>query len=431
MGNIIKLLDGQYLYMVDQNRIINSAIKDHFLAHAKDLTIPIKDLQIDEETLREKVQTLPMITLEVTQECNLRCKYCIYNNSYEHFRPFTSNRMTWETAKKAIDYVHRLVKNKGEKKFDVGFYGGEPLLNFPVIQNTVEYSKDTFKGWDLTFSMTSNLTVLTEESARYLAENNFLLTVSLDGNKENHDAKRVLANGKGTHDTVLKNLRLLKTIDSDYFQKKVSYTGVHSFDLPLADMKRFFDENECVKGQRLRVNNVNNVNTDYFERYPWDKQGKEREFQELEETIHTKLNNRETLTPFELYYSETAAMETESISSRSFTTAAQTCLYDSRVFVDAVGTFHICEKINNAFAIGNLNDGLDFRRMARILKQFTEVIKENCMTCDVKFLCTRCFCNFAGDGTFEIPADFCEGKRKSIVKNLERHIKYQEEGLIQ
>ncbi len=430
MGNIIELNEGKYLYMVDQNRIINSNIKDIFLANAETLTIPIMDLEISETMLMEKVRVLPMATLEVTQECNLRCKYCIYNESYEYFRPFTSHKMTWETAKQAIDYVYSLVEHRKEKKFDVGFYGGEPLLNVPVIRKAVEYSKTKFKEWDLTFSMTSNLTALDIKTAKYLIANGFHLNVSLDGNKENHDAKRVFVNGKGTHDTVLKNLKSIKGIDEEYFQKKVTFTGVYSFDLPLIEVRHFFDKNEIVKGQSVRINNVNKLKTDYYEKYPWDIKQKESEFQQLDEDIFKKLSHNEELTPLETHFNITSFLEVESHILRTFTTAAQTCLYDSRIFIDATGNLHICERINNNFAIGNIEKGLNFTKMAALLKSFTDLIKRECRNCEVRFLCTRCFSSFAGDGEFEIPPGFCEGKKRSIVKGLEKLIKYQEEGIL-
>lgn len=430
MGNIIELMNGQYLYMVDQNRVINANIKDHFLNHAQDLTIPIKDLLVDEEALREKVRSLPMMTLEVTQECNLRCKYCIYNNCYEQFRPFTSRKMTWETAKKAIDYVYSLVKFRTKKNFDVGFYGGEPLLNVPVIEQAVEYSKQIFNDWNLTFSMTSNITALNKDIANFLINNNIRLNVSLDGNKENHNAKRVFAGGQGTHDTVMRNLKMLKDMDSEYFQKRISFTAVHSIELPLRNVREFFDNNELAKGHSVRVNNVSKLNTDYYEKYPWDKDQKEREFQQLDEDIFSKLSKGEELTEVETFYHLNAAMEVESHTQRSFSTGAQTCLFDSRIYIDATGGFHICERINDKFSIGNIDEGLNFEKMLDIVKSFTDLIKQNCLNCDMRFFCTRCFCSFGGDGTFEIPEDFCSGKRRSIVKGLEKHIKYQEEGLI-
>jgi uncharacterized protein len=69
--------------------------------------------------------TLNTVTLQVTQQCNFRCEYCIYSGDYEN-RGHAERTMSFETAKKSIDFV--LSSSKDSHAFHVGFYGGEPLL---------------------------------------------------------------------------------------------------------------------------------------------------------------------------------------------------------------------------------------------------------------------------------------------------------------
>lgn len=83
------------------------------------------------------------LTLCVTEDCNFRCKYCVYSNLYEFERDYSSNQMDFNIAKKAIDYYFMLLQ-EGERynplrKPVVGFYGGEPLLNFKLIKKCVIY----------------------------------------------------------------------------------------------------------------------------------------------------------------------------------------------------------------------------------------------------------------------------------------------------
>ena len=81
---------------------------------------------------------LGQITFEVTQKCNLRCDYCIYQEENPKFRDFSQHGdMSFEIAKKVIDYS--LDKMKDE--FYITFYGGEPLLNFKLIKQCIEYVK--------------------------------------------------------------------------------------------------------------------------------------------------------------------------------------------------------------------------------------------------------------------------------------------------
>ena len=65
------------------------------------------------------------ITLELTERCNLRCKYCIYNEGQGGYRNFGNRDMTYEIAKQGID---DLIENSGDDSIYVGFYGGEPLI---------------------------------------------------------------------------------------------------------------------------------------------------------------------------------------------------------------------------------------------------------------------------------------------------------------
>lgn len=70
------------------------------------------------------------LILQVTQQCNLRCKYCAYSGNYYN-RSHTSNRMDFETAKKAIDFY--LKRSEKADQLALSFYGGEPLLEFGYI----------------------------------------------------------------------------------------------------------------------------------------------------------------------------------------------------------------------------------------------------------------------------------------------------------
>ena len=61
---------------------------------------------IDRDYIVDKIEhKLTQITLEVTQQCNLRCKYCIYGHNHLNFRDFESKEMTWDIAQKAIEYA--------------------------------------------------------------------------------------------------------------------------------------------------------------------------------------------------------------------------------------------------------------------------------------------------------------------------------------
>lgn len=83
------------------------------------------------------------LVLQITQNCNLRCEYCAYSGSYKN-RIHSNKRMTFEVAAKAIDFV--VSHSKEAEQFYIGFYGGEPLLEFSLIKRCVDYANRQCEG---------------------------------------------------------------------------------------------------------------------------------------------------------------------------------------------------------------------------------------------------------------------------------------------
>ena len=125
--------------------------------------------------------------------------------------------MTWETAKKAIDFLREHSVDSPE--VNIGFYGGEPLLEFPLLKKAVEYSEQQFEGKKLTFNITTNGTLLNDEMIYFFQDHDVSLMISLDGPKEINDKNRVFANGKGTFDTVAKQISRIREIAPQYGAK--------------------------------------------------------------------------------------------------------------------------------------------------------------------------------------------------------------------
>ncbi len=429
MAKTIELCGGKYLYLSDYNRVINAEVKDFFLANERNQKITVSDIDITEDLLQRKFLDLPMTIFEVTENCNLRCKYCIFNDNYQHYRSINPREMTFETAVKGINYIFSKIKNRSDKKFNFGFYGGEPLLNLKLIRQIIEYTKETFKEWELFYNLTSNLTALTDSALDFLIEHNISLSISLDGDQANHDAKRVFADGTGTHETVLKNLQRILDRHQEYFEKKISFMAVHSYDLPLENLLEFFKNNPLVQGKSTRFNTVTAYGTDYYKLNPFDVEKKLTEFDKTHDRIAWKKRMGKRLSPVEESLDRQISAATDFLKKRSLSTLAQTCLFDSRLFLDTQGRFHACERMNNTMSIGDVENGLDFPKMVDLLKKFQQIIKETCSDCEVKFMCGRCFKPVASEGTFAIPDNYCKYQKRGNIRNLERNIEYREQGL--
>ena len=152
--------------------------------------------------------TLDSIGLLVSQRCNLNCGYC-YGRAGEYGQ---TAQMHEDTGTRAIDW---LAERSGQTtRLRIRLFGGEPLLNLPVIRRVVEHAKArrTEKGKSFRFLITTNGTLLDEETVAFLAENSIKVVVSLDGPADVQDANRPFGDGRGSYEIVAANVARLLSV---------------------------------------------------------------------------------------------------------------------------------------------------------------------------------------------------------------------------
>lgn len=120
--------------------------------------------------------------------------------------------MTNEIAFKAISFaVDYHARNLKPDAFVLGFFGGEPLLEWELLQQCDDYAKELCEKHDLKFghTLTTNLTLLTKEKAEWLQNRNFTIGISLDGTELAHNTFRKYADGSGSHADCVNALKYL------------------------------------------------------------------------------------------------------------------------------------------------------------------------------------------------------------------------------
>jgi len=168
----------------------------------------------------EPVRTLPVLplsvplttmVLNVTSKCNLACTYCYeYGEDRVVDTEATLPRFLDEaTARSSVDFM--FAESGSNEAVNLTFFGGETLLNFPVLRSTLTYARERAEaeGKAVRFSLTTNATLLRPEVIEWLVENDVGVTVSIDGPKDVQDRFRVFHNGKGSYDVVLPKIREL------------------------------------------------------------------------------------------------------------------------------------------------------------------------------------------------------------------------------
>src|SRR5258708_2927744 len=148
---------------------------------------------------------LTTMVLNVTNQCNLSCTYC-YEYGEDKIVDTENGKqpkfMSEQTARESVDFM---LKESGSNKVaHITFFGGETLLNFPVLQKTMTYARQRAAevGKDVDFSLTTNATLLKPEIIEFLAEQRVGVTISIDGPREVQDKFRVFNNGTGSYDGV-------------------------------------------------------------------------------------------------------------------------------------------------------------------------------------------------------------------------------------
>jgi len=160
--------------------------------------------------------------LHVAHDCNLRCRYCFAGTG-----DFGGDRglMDAATGKRALDF---LMEASGPRQHvEVDYFGGEPLLNFPVVRELIEYGQEQarLKGKILKQTLTTNAVLLDQRIGEYLREKGVSLILSIDGRPEVHDRMRPAAGGQGSYQRVEKAISgYLEYGDKNAYYVRGTYT---------------------------------------------------------------------------------------------------------------------------------------------------------------------------------------------------------------
>lgn len=155
---------------------------------------------------------LNTLVLNLTNQCNLACAYCYEYGDDKIVDVHHADRprfMSGETARRAVDVLLR--ESGASRVVHLTFFGGETLLNVPVLEATVAYARSAAAqaGKQIDFSLTTNATLLRPEIIAFLADNQVGVTISIDGPRELQNKFRVFADGTGSYDIVAPKIKAL------------------------------------------------------------------------------------------------------------------------------------------------------------------------------------------------------------------------------
>lgn len=367
------------------------------------------------------------LILQVTQQCNLRCKYCSYSGLYNN-RTHSSERMDFALAKKAIDFY--IKRSREAEKLCLSFYGGEPLLEYPLIQKCVSYILEIKGEQPIGFVITTNGTLLTKEKFEFFVKNKFSIMVSLDGEKESHDANRKFVSGIGSFNTIMENLNQLRKYDETYYRENVIFNCVISASTDIKKTYAFFSNEERFFDGTVNYNYVNTagIKEDSITKIQ-QKNRREQDFEYLKMLLsligRRKWDNkarmlRPNADSIELLYAHLHRHEPEWGTMHH----NGPCMPGiRRLFVNTKGVFYPCERVSendSQMSIGSLNEGFDYDKMDFFMNH-GKIIKEDCKKCWNLRECLFCLGSVEKQGdsiTKEDLRKICVNSRESMKVRL-------------
>ena len=335
-------------------------------------TPDIYEPNIDAINARQTV--IKAMCLHIAHDCNLACKYCFAEGGEYHSHD--RSLMSFETGKKALDF---LVEHSGNRKnLEVDFFGGEPLMNFDVVKQLVEYGRsiEKEKNKNFRFTLTTNAMLLNDEITEFLNKEMSNVVLSIDGRKEVNDRMRVTRNGKGSYDVIVPKIQefVKKRGDKDHYIRG-TFTR-HNLDFT-NDIQEFLD----LGFENLSIEPV--VTTaDYgicYEDLP-------QIMGEYEKLARLYIERRKAGKPFTFFHFMIDLDQGPCVIKRLSGCGSGT----EYVAVTPKGEIYPCHQFvgQEEFIIGNVDEGITNTEIPATFRKASVYTKDHCDKCFAKFYCS-------------------------------------------
>lgn len=323
------------------------------------------------------------ITFIVTKDCQLACKYCYLVGKNE------KERMTWDVAKQAIDYILSHEEDMREESVVWDFIGGEPFLEIELIDKICDYLKvemyrrnhHWFNSYRFSFS-TNGINYHTDKVQQYIKKNREHLSIgiTIDGTEMKHDLNRVYkGDGRGSYADVVRNIPLWLS----QFPNGGTKVTISSADIP-------YIKESVLHLYSLGIHevNINCVFEDVWE------EGDDARFEEQLMQLADAIIDGE-------YYRDYACSFFSEYLGKPLDCVLQNqnwCGAGRMLAIDAAGNFYPCTRFaqyslrsKKAWIIGNIHDGIDKNKLRPFLAldRCTQS-EQKCIDCEVAEGCAWC-----------------------------------------
>lgn len=328
------------------------------------------------KVVAEEEPVIKSLCLNIAHDCNLRCQYCFASQG--DYDTHKRELMSFDVAKRAVDLL--IASTEGKRQHcEIDFFGGEPLMNFDVVKQTISYIREQEKLHDKIFklSLTTNGMLLDPKKVTYLTENHISLILSLDGRPEIHNRMRPDAGGRNSYDTCARNLVYAAQhrngeeyyVRGTYTKYNLDFTAdvAHMADLGFAGLSM-----EPVVGDDLS--------------YAITETDLPRIYQEYDNLTRLYLKRYEEGDPFIYYHFIMDLYKGPCIAKRLRGCGAG----HEYMCITPNGDIYPCHQFvgQEGYVIGTVYDGVTNQDIPRTFRDMHVLNKPECCRCWAKFFCS-------------------------------------------
>lgn len=378
-------------------------------------TVPKEYPKNVEEVRRYVISQNKRLIFEISQNCNLKCKYCFLHSGLYLKKNLNQDVIPIKQVRKFLKFYREL--NRKPSPILIGFYGGEPTIYPHKIVQIVNICREELNKELMFYISTNGTFAQNKELLDFLLRNNFYLQISIDGPKEENDKFRTFPSGRGSFEAIEKLLRNIK-----FYPKVRIILTLHPFHNweKMEDFFRYIKKINPSWHIELSFVNVDEIVKDEVKKHY--KKALYEKITDMKTRILEKLERGLNLNHFEesfLNFFEEFSFKITILGKKG--PFHKSCFPgEDRLYISSSGNIKICERVSDSFTIGHLEEGLNFKRILRFWNFLNEIsIQEGCATCPFVNLCSRCFARLTND--FKIQCN--EEKRDKLKSNLEFFIK--------
>lgn len=367
-----------------------------------------KDEYADIAVNMKKRSPVKAMCLHVSHDCNLRCRYCFADEGAYHQQ---RELMSAETGKKAIDFL--IAHSAKRRNLEVDFFGGEPLMNFGVVKEVVEYAREQEKLHDknFRFTITTNGLLLNDDNMEYINKEMSNVVLSLDGRKEVNDKVRCRVDGGGSYDIIVPKLqKMADSRNQDNYYVRGTFTR-YNLD--------FADDVIHLADLGFKQTSVEPVVGDEKEDYVLRKEDLPKIFEEYEKLTEEYLKRRREGKGFNFFHFMIDLDQGPCVIKRLSGCGAG-CEY---LAVAPNGDIYPCHQFvgTEEYKMGSLNEGKISQTIREKFEDCNVYTKPKCVDCFAKFYCSGgCMANACLlNGDINQPHEIsCELQRKRVECSL-------------